>query len=44
MEHSGCRSMFNFMVNIVAVLISYTHQLNKPYIGLVVNSYIPVAI
>ncbi len=43
-EHSRHRSIFNFMVNIVAALIAYTHQPKKPSIGLMINTHVPVAI
>ena len=43
-EHSRHRSVFNFMVNIVTALIAYTHQPKKPSIGLIINSYVPVAL
>ena len=43
-EHSRHRSIFNFMVNLVAALITYTHQPKKPSIGLVINIHVPGAI
>jgi Transposase DDE domain len=43
-EHSRHRSVLNFMVNIVSALIAYTHQPKKPSIGLIINSYVPVAL
>jgi hypothetical protein len=43
-EHSRHRSVFNFMVNLVAALVAYTHQPKKPSIGLIINSYVPVAL
>jgi Transposase DDE domain len=43
-EHSRHRSVFNFMVNLVAALIAYTHQSKKPSIGLVINTHVPVLI
>lgn len=43
-EHSRHRSIFNFMVNIVAALVAYTHQPKKPSIGLMINTHVPVAI
>lgn len=43
-EHSRHRGIFNFMVNIVAALVAYAHQPKKPSIGLMINTYVPVAI
>jgi hypothetical protein len=43
-EHSKHRSIFNFMVNLASALVAYTHQPKKPSIGLMINSYSPVAI
>jgi hypothetical protein len=43
-EHSRHRSVFNFMVNLVAALIAYTYQSKKPSIGLVINTHVPVLI
>ena len=43
-EHSRHMSVFNFMVNLVAALVAYTHQPKKPSISLMINTYVPVAI
>lgn len=43
-ERSRHRSVFNFMVNIVAALVAYTHQPKKPSIGLTINTHVPVLI
>ena len=36
-EHSRHRSVANFMVNLVAELIAYTHQLRKPSLNIQYN-------